>query len=94
MHRTIKGRYLRNRKFESIKALSAYLKWAVQDYNELRPHYKHRPKTPYEVYFDIPLNFNLRKRIKQQLNEGLRIINALLACNVQDFVKRIVSKRN
>lgn len=67
VHRTIKGRYLKNRKFESIKALSNHLKWVVEDYNMLRPHYKHRPRTPYEVYFDIPLGFDIRKRVKEAI---------------------------
>ncbi len=69
VHRTIKGRYLRNRKFETIKALDNYLKWVVKDYNEIRPHYKHRPRTPYEVYFDIPLNFDVRKRVKEAIKQ-------------------------
>lgn len=69
VHRTIKGRYLRNRKFESIKALDNYLKWVVVDYNEIRPHYKHRPRTPYEVYFDIPLDFDVRERVKKAIKE-------------------------
>lgn len=43
VHRTIKGRYLKNRKFESIRALNIYLKWVVEDYNKVRPHYKHQP---------------------------------------------------
>jgi hypothetical protein len=72
VHRTIKGRYLRNRKFESIKALNEYLKWVVQDYNEIRPHYKHRPRTPYEVYFDIPLGFDIRKRVKQAIQQRVK----------------------
>lgn len=72
VHRTIKGRYLRNRKFESISALRKYLKWVVEDYNELRPHYKHRPRTPYEVYFDIPLNFDVRKRVKQAIKTRVK----------------------
>ncbi|HRG01856.1 MAG TPA: integrase core domain-containing protein [Bacteroidia bacterium] len=69
VHRTIKGRYLRNRKFESIKALDNYLKWVVEDYNEVRPHYKHRPRTPYEVYFDIPLDFDVRERVKKAIKQ-------------------------
>jgi len=64
VHRTMKGRYLKNRKFESIKSLNEYLKWAVNDYNRVRPHYKHRPRTPEEVYFNTPLGFDIRKRVK------------------------------
>lgn len=69
VHRTIKGRYLRNRKFESMAALNKYLLWAVEDYNKVRPHYKHRPRTPYEVYFNIPLDFDVRKRVKKAISE-------------------------
>ncbi|MBA3706795.1 MAG: DDE-type integrase/transposase/recombinase [Bacteroidetes bacterium] len=72
VHRTIKGRYLRNRKFESIKALRSYLKWAVEDYNVARPHYKHRPRTPHEVYFGIPLDFDIRKRVKQAIKARVK----------------------
>lgn len=69
VHRTIKGRYLRNRKFESIAALNKYMEWVVEDYNKTRPHYKHRPRTPYEVYFNIPLDFDIRKRVKKAISE-------------------------
>ncbi len=69
VHRTIKGRYLRSRKFESIEALSKYLEWVVMDYNTLRPHYKHRPLTPHEVYFNIPLNFDIRKRTRNAMKK-------------------------
>jgi len=72
VHRTIKGRYLKNRKFESMAALRNYLKWVVEDYNELRPHYKHQPRTPYEVYFEIPLNFDVRKRVKQAIKTRVK----------------------
>ena len=72
IHRTVKGRYLKNRKFESIKALSDYLKWVVEDYNKLRPHYKHRPRTPYEVYFDIPLDFDVRVRVKKAVCDRVK----------------------
>lgn len=79
VHRTIKGRYLRNRKFESIKALDNYLKWAVEDYNMVRPHYKHRPRTPYEVYMDIPLDFDVRKRVKSAIKKRVKA-NKCTAC--------------
>lgn len=42
VHRTLKGRYLKNKKFDSIKELKLFIKWAVDDYNILRPHYRHR----------------------------------------------------
>lgn len=67
VHRTIKGRYLRNRKFESVEAIFKYLEWAVYDYNMIRPHYKHRPRTPNEVYFNIQLGFNIRKRVEKAM---------------------------
>lgn len=72
VHRTIKSRYLKGKKFESLKALNNYLKWAVKDYNECRPHNKHRPRTPYEVYFDIPLGFDERKRVKAAIKRRVR----------------------
>jgi hypothetical protein len=72
IHKTIKGCYLRNRKFESMSALKKYLDWAVKDYNELRPHYKHRPRTPYEVYFNIPLKFDVTKRMKEAVQRRVR----------------------
>jgi hypothetical protein len=72
VHRTIKGRYLKNRKFESIKALTNYLNWVVEDYNKVRPHYKHRPRTPFEVYFDIPLDFDVRKRVKEAITKRVK----------------------
>jgi hypothetical protein len=59
VHRTMKGRYLKRKVFGSLKELSDFLDWAVNDYNTLRPHYKHAPRTPYEVYFDVPLGFDL-----------------------------------
>ncbi len=79
INRTMKGRYLRGRKFESIKALTHFLNWAVHDYNELRPHYRHRPRTPHEVYFDIPLKFDVEKRKKKARAERLRV-NKCSAC--------------
>ncbi|MBK7817915.1 MAG: DDE-type integrase/transposase/recombinase [Sphingobacteriaceae bacterium] len=72
VHRTIKGRYLKNRKFESIRALHTYLKWVVEDYNKVRPHYKHRPRTPFEVYFNMPLDFDVRKRIKSAISKRVK----------------------
>jgi putative transposase len=72
VHRTIKGRYLRGHKFASVEAVSKFLRWAVMDYNTLRPHYKHRPRTPHEVYFNIPLWFDLRTRTKKTMKERVR----------------------
>jgi len=65
INRTIKGRYLKNRKFDTLKELKEFIKWAVHDYNEIRPHYKHRPRTPQEVYFEKSLGFNERNRLKK-----------------------------
>lgn len=61
IHRTMKGRYLRRKKFMSVRELMNYLAWAVHDYNDLRPHYRHRPKTPSEVYYNKLLGFDVRK---------------------------------
>lgn len=72
IHRTMKSRYLKGRKFESIKALAKYLEWAVKDYNEVRPHYKHRPRTPHEVYFNIPLNFDIKRRVKSAIKTRIK----------------------
>jgi putative transposase len=69
IHKIIKGRYLRNRTFDSIRSLNKFLMNAVHDYNELRPHYKHRPRTPFEVYFNIPLGFDIRTRVKQAVQQ-------------------------
>jgi putative transposase len=63
IHKIIKGRYLKNRKFENVEGLTAFLSEAVKDYNYLRPHYKHFPKTPAEAYFDTKLKLDVRKRI-------------------------------
>ena len=48
IHRTMKGRYLRRKKFITVEEVVRFLDWAVMDYNVLRPHYKHRPLTPSE----------------------------------------------
>ena len=72
VHRTIKGRYLRGHKFASVEAVSKFLEWAVMDYNTLRPHYKHKPRTPHEVYFNIPLWFDLRKRTKKAMKDRVK----------------------
>jgi len=65
IHRIMKGRYLRSRKFDSIEKLRSFLEWAVKDYNFVRPHYKHSPKTPGEMYFDTKLKFDPLKRLKK-----------------------------
>lgn len=79
IHRIMKGRYLKNRQFESIKALNNYLKWAVNDYNKIRPHYKHKHLTPYEAYFNIPLKFDVRTRVKQAIVDRVKT-NKCVGC--------------
>jgi hypothetical protein len=64
VHKIMKGRYLCNRKFDSLEHLQTFLKEAVYDYNYLRPHYKHVPRTPAEVYYSQALNFNKVERMK------------------------------
>jgi len=38
IHRTMKGRYFKTRKFESIETLDTFIGKAVYDYNYVRPH--------------------------------------------------------
>ncbi|MFZ5554127.1 MAG: transposase [Bacteroidota bacterium] len=70
VHRTLKGRYLPKKKFYSIEELNAHLEWAVNDYNH-RPHYKHKPRTPHEVYFNIPLPFDVKERMKKAMKKRI-----------------------
>jgi len=72
VHRTMKGRYLRKKVFETLAELDAYLEWAVEDYNCLRPHYKHAPKTPKEVYFGLRLGFDVKKRKKRAVQDRVK----------------------
>jgi putative transposase len=72
IHRIMKGRYLRTRKFESIEKLQTFLEWAVEDYNFVRPHYKHSPKTPGEMYFGTKLKFDPLKRLKKASAKRLK----------------------
>jgi hypothetical protein len=65
IHKIIKGRYLKNARFDSISALQKFLEHSVYDYNELRPHCKHNPQTPSEVYFGNQLNFDVHARIRK-----------------------------
>ena len=87
IHRTMKGRYLRNQKFESITSLKKYLEWAVSDYNKIRPHYKFRPKTPYEMYFDIPLNFDVKKRAQQAVQNRVKKNKCVKCIQCKDVFK-------
>ena len=72
IHGTLKGRYLPKEKFYSAQEVTDHLAWAVNDYNELRPHYKHQPRTPYEVYYNIPLNFDLKARMKTAMKKRIQ----------------------
>ncbi len=72
IHRTMKGRYLRKKIFDSIPELIKYLEWAVSDYNDIRPHYKHAPKTPREVYFNLKLGFNENNRRKKAVKDRVK----------------------
>jgi hypothetical protein len=71
IHRTMKGRYLRNRIFSTLKEVSEFLEWAVYDYNVIRPHYKHAPKTPKEAYFNVPLGFDIKKRVQRGMKNRI-----------------------
>lgn len=72
IHKIMKGRYLPKRIFDTMQSLQEYLDWAVHDYNELRPHYRHSPRTPYEAYFDIPLKFDLKKRRRNAVKKRVK----------------------
>jgi transposase InsO family protein len=80
IHRVIKSRYLRNRRFDSLEQLEHYLEWAVYDYNVLRPHYAHLPQTPQEVYFGKALPFDSKDRIRAACKKRVQK-NKSLACN-------------
>jgi transposase InsO family protein len=69
IHKIMKGRYLRNARFDSIDSLCAFLEKSIYNYNQVRPHYKHSPQTPFEVYFNTRLDFNVHNRIKQAAKE-------------------------
>jgi hypothetical protein len=80
IHRVIKSRYLCNRQFASLQQLERHLEWAVYDYNVLRPHYSHLPKTPREVYFGKALNFDIKERIRSAGKKRVQK-NKSLPCN-------------
>jgi len=87
IHRTIKGRYLRNRKFENLVAFMKFIAWAVKDYNERRPHYRHRPLTPKEVYFGRKIGFDHDNKVMNAVK--MRIDrNKCSKCNECQCVKR------
>ncbi len=72
IHKIMKGRYLRNAKFDNIHALETCIEISMHDYNELRPHYKHSPRTPSEVYFGTSLRFDPHERIMKAGRERLK----------------------
>lgn len=71
IHRTLKGRYLPKKQFYNIAELLKHLAWSVNDYNN-RPHYKLKPRTPHEVYFNIPLPFDLKARMKSAMQKRIK----------------------
>ena len=81
IHKIIKGRYLRNRKFETLQGLTNFLKEAVHDYNYLRPHYKHYPKTPAEVYFKTDLKMDCNSRMAKAMKTRVRT-NLATGCSI------------
>lgn len=72
VHRILKSRYLYKKRFSGMKDLETHLQWSIEDYNELRPHYRHRPRTPKEVYFNIPLNFSIKRRMRAAAKRRLQ----------------------
>ncbi|CAN5527225.1 hypothetical protein BH10BAC1_BH10BAC1_19540 [soil metagenome] len=72
INKTMKSRYLRGKHFETINELAIFLEWAVYDYNQIRPHYALAPKTPYEVYFNLKLGFNLVNRRKKAVQDRIK----------------------
>jgi len=82
----MKGRYLKNRKFQSIEGLDNFLSKAVYDYNYVRPHYKHAPKTPGEAYYEVKLNFDVEKRKARSLKNRVKknVENACTMCQLNN----------
>ncbi len=83
IHKTIKGRYLRNRKFETWEGFVKFIAAAVKDYNEKRPHFKHRPLTPKEVYLGHKITFNHEKRVKNAREARIRNNKCSKCCECQ-----------
>ncbi|MCC7301905.1 MAG: transposase [Bacteroidia bacterium] len=73
IHRVMKSCYLNRRSFVGTEDLDLYLQAAVKEYNEVRPHYRHRPLTPREVYFNIPLKFSVRRRMRNAARKRLKV---------------------
>jgi hypothetical protein len=92
IHRTIKGRYLRNRKFENTAAFEKFIAWAVKDYNEKRPHYRHSPLTPKEVYLGHKIGFDHDNKVMNAVK--MRIDgNKCSKCNECQCVKNDIECR-
>jgi hypothetical protein len=81
IHRIIKGRYIRNRRFETLEGFTKFLNEAVKDYNYERPHYKHFPQTPAEVYFETGLKLNIKKHISKAVQQRVKN-NLATACRI------------
>jgi putative transposase len=64
INKIMKGRYLRRKHYASQEEFEKYLSWAVNDYNNKRPHHAHKGKTPDEVYFNLPMPVDLKKTIR------------------------------
>jgi hypothetical protein len=80
IHRIIKGRYLQNRRFESLEGLHSFIQWAVEDYNRKRPHYKHTPLTLEEVYLGRPLSFDKKGLMKSAIDCRIKCNQAGTCC--------------
>lgn len=72
IHKIMKGRYIRNRKFQTTEGLIKFLSEAVYDYNYLRPHYKHFPSTLSEAYFGNNISFNIAKRLSKAMSKRIK----------------------
>ena len=70
-----------------MRSLKKFLEWAVNDYNKMRPHYKFRPRTPYEMYFDIPLNFDVKKRTKEAVQSRVKKNKCVKCIQCKDAFK-------
>lgn len=73
IHKIIKGRYLRNKRIDTLEELTKFLEEAVQDYNYLRPHYKHYPNTPAEVYFNNRPKMDVPSIMAKAMNTRVRM---------------------
>jgi hypothetical protein len=98
IHKIIKGRYIKNKRFESIEGLKRFLDDAVRDYNYQRPHYKHFPKTPSEVYFGTDLKLDIKKQASKAKEEmqtscpQLKIISETACMYTRQTVKVYITQ--